>query len=269
MKTKPTRRTALLALLLLGALSATVALAAPLKVFAGSASKPPLEELAALYEKQTGVKVEVTLGGSGTTLSQMIMTKVGDVYLPGSDDFLDKAEEKGAVAKGPRHVVAYLVPAIGVQKGNPKGIKSLQDLAQPGLRVGIGAPKAVCLGDIALELLAQTRLSGKVTPNIVTHANSCEQVGALLRMKQVDAILGWDVFAKWAPDDIAIVQLPPELRKYRYIPAAVTKYAADPKAAQRFVDFLCSATGKAVFKKHGYTVTVPKGKLKHPAKGKR
>lgn len=234
-----------------------------IKVFAGSASKAPLEALAALYEKKTGTETELTFGGSGTMLSQMILAKAGDVYIPGSDDFMDKAEEKGVVAKGKRKVVAYLVPTIGVQKGNPKGIRGLEDLTHPGIRVGVGAPGAVCLGDIAVEIFAETRLTEKVKPNIVTHANSCEQVAAILRMKQVDAIIGWDVFSSWAPDDIQAIPLPAKLRKYRYIPAAVTDYATDPEAAQRFVNFLCSKTSKAVFKKHGYTISVPKSKLKH------
>lgn len=234
------------------------------KVFAGAASKPPLEELAKLYEKKTGVKVELTFGGSGTMLSQMIMAKAGDVYVPGSDDFMDKAEAKEVVAKGKRQVAAYLIPTIGVQKGNPKGIKSLEDLARPGIMVGVGVPEAVCLGDIAVEVFKETGLTEKVAPNIVTHANSCEQVAAILRMKQVDAVIGWDVFASWAPKEIETIPLPPKLRKYRYIPAAVTKFAEDPAAAQRFVDFICSRTGKAVFKKQGYTMEVPASKLKHP-----
>jgi len=240
---------------------------ATLKVFAGSASKPALEEIARLYHRKTGVTVELTFGGSGTMLSQMIMAKAGDVYIPGSDDFMDLAEEKGVVKKGSRRVVAYLVPVICVQKGNPKQIKGLEDLTRPGIRVGIGAPKAVCLGDIALEVFKDTGLAKKIAPNVVTHANSCTQVAALVRMKQVDAAIGWDVFAKWSPREIEAVPLPPKVRKYRYVPAAVSRYATDPAAAQRFVEFVCSKEGKAVYAKHGYTVALPAGKLKHHLTG--
>jgi len=234
-----------------------------IKVFAGSAVKPPLEEIASLYEKQTGMKVELTFGGSGTMLAQMILARQGDVYVPGSDDFMDKAEAKGAVHKGKRRLVAYLIPTICVQKGNPRHIQTLQDLTRPGIRVGVGAPGAVCLGDIAVEVFKEAGLTEKVKPNIVTHANSCEQVAAILRMKQVDAVIGWDVFSAWAPSDIQTIPLPAKLRKFRYVPAAVTRYATDPRAAGRFVQFLCSATGKSVFKKHGYIVTLTQGQLKH------
>ncbi|HEY3278614.1 MAG TPA: substrate-binding domain-containing protein [Syntrophorhabdaceae bacterium] len=49
-----------------------------LLVFAGAASKPPTEEAAKAFEKKTGVKVNVTFGGSGFVLSQMTLAKKGD-----------------------------------------------------------------------------------------------------------------------------------------------------------------------------------------------
>lgn len=73
------------ALVLAALVGATYARAAePLLVFAGAASKPPTEEAAALYERKTGVKVELVFGGSGYVLSQMKLARQGDVYFPGS-----------------------------------------------------------------------------------------------------------------------------------------------------------------------------------------
>jgi molybdate transport system substrate-binding protein len=37
-------------------------------VFAGAASKPPTEEVAKAFEAKTGVKVDISFGGSGTVL---------------------------------------------------------------------------------------------------------------------------------------------------------------------------------------------------------
>src|SRR5512138_569809 len=54
-----------------------------ISVFAGSASKPALDEAANLFEKRTGAKVYLTYGGSGTVLSQMELAKTGDLYIPG------------------------------------------------------------------------------------------------------------------------------------------------------------------------------------------
>lgn len=239
-------------------LSSFTATAKSIKVFAGAAGTPPIREVARLYERKYGVTVECAFGGSGTMLSQMLLAKQGDVYIPGSDDFMDLAERKGVVAKGKRKIVAYLVPVIAVRKGNPKGIRTLQDLTRPGIRVGIARPKAVCLGDIAVEIFRKAGLYDRIMRNVVTHAGSCSQTAAILKLNQVDVVIGWDVFAKWYPKDIEVISLPPHLTRWRYIPAAVTKFARDPKEAQRFVDFITSSIGKAIFKKHGYTIKPPK-----------
>lgn len=73
------------------------------------------------------------MGGSGALLSALEITKIGDVYIPSSPEFLILARQRGIVnftISQPR-ILAYLVPAIIVQKGNPKNITKLEDLARP------------------------------------------------------------------------------------------------------------------------------------------
>jgi ABC-type molybdate transport system substrate-binding protein len=66
-------------------------------IFAGSASKPPTEEAATAFEKKYGVKADVTFGGSGYVLTQMELAKMGDLYFPGSSDYMEVAKKKGIV----------------------------------------------------------------------------------------------------------------------------------------------------------------------------
>ncbi len=124
-----------------------------LLVFAGAASKPPTEEAAKVFEKKTGIKVDLVFGGSGFVLSQMMLARKGDIYFPGSSDFMELAKKKGAVFPETERDVVYLVPAINVRKGNPKKIHTLRDLARPGLRVAIANPEGVCVGLYAVETI--------------------------------------------------------------------------------------------------------------------
>src|SRR4030042_194717 len=87
-----------------------------LMVFAGAASKPPTEEAAKAFEAQTGVKVDVIFGGSGYVLAQMMLGKKGDIYFPGSSDFMETAKKKKVVYEETERKVVYLVPAINVRK---------------------------------------------------------------------------------------------------------------------------------------------------------
>lgn len=223
--------------------------------FCGAASKPAMEEAAEMFHKQTGVKVDLNFGGSGTMLSQMKLARRGDLYIPGSPDYMVKAEREGLVDPKTTRIVAYLVPAIGVQPGNPKGIKSLEDLAKPGLKVGIGNPESVCVGLYAVELLQRSKLLREVSKNIVTHASSCASTEALVAMKKVDAVIGWEVFSNWNPGKIQTVFLKPsDIPRLAYIPAAVSIYTANKAVSQKFIDFLVSGEGKKIFSKWGYAV---------------
>lgn len=122
-----------------------------LMIFAGAASKPPTEEVARIYKQKKGVGVQVTFGGSGFVLSQMNLARRGDVYFPGSSDFMEKAKREGLVFPETERIIAYLIPAINVQKSNPKKIESLKDLLKPGLRLAIADPESVCVGTYAVE----------------------------------------------------------------------------------------------------------------------
>lgn len=226
-----------------------------LTVFAGAASKPALEQLSKVYQQKTGTKVDITFGGSGAVLTQFSQEQYGDVYIPGSDDFMDKAEGKGAVEKDTRTVLVYLVPMICVPKGNPKGIKGLDDLAQDGLRVVIGDTKAVCLGAIAHEMLQKKGLWDSVQKRIVSFASNCEDVLNSLLLGEADAVIGWDAWPRQHPDSVEGIAVAKDLARPRNIPASVIKWSKQPDAAKAFIEFLISKEARMAFEENGYTVT--------------
>lgn len=223
--------------------------------FCGSASKPAMEEAAAAFEEETGIRVYLNFSGSGTMLSQMKISQSGDLYIPGSPDYMAMAEADGAIDPASVRVISYLVPAILVPEGNPENIRGLSDLARPGVEVGIGNPEAVCVGLYAVEILEYNDLLEEVRPNIVTHAESCAKTASLVALDSVDAIIGWRVFSAWHNTVDAVYLEPEQIPRLSYIPAAVSTYAQDRDSAERFIDFLVSEKGQAIFKKHGYLAT--------------
>jgi molybdate transport system substrate-binding protein len=225
-------------------------------VFAGAASKPPTEEAAKIFEKKTGVKVNLTFGGSGFVLSQMTLSKKGDIYFPGSSDYMELAKRKGLVFPETQKYVVYLVPAINVQKGNSKGIKLLKDLTQPGLRVAIANPEGVCVGLYAVEIIEKNfKPSEKAAfrKNLVNYTESCEKTATAISLKAADAVIGWRVFQYWDPERIQTIPLKKEqIPRIGYIPIAISKFTANRVLAQSFIDFILSDEGRAIFKKYHY-----------------
>ena len=224
--------------------------------FCGSASKPAMEEAAKAFTERTGINVYLNFSGSGTMLSQMKIAKEGDLYIPGSPDYMVIAEHDGVVNPGTAKIIAYLIPTIVVQPDNPKNIIELYDLANADIRVGIGNPESVCVGLYAIEILDHNNLLEEVGKNIVTYAESCSKTASLVALKSVDAILGWDVFPEWNPGTMEAVYLKPEqIPRIAYIPAAVSTFSKDSNNARKFQDFLASKDGQKIFSKWGYITT--------------
>lgn len=235
-----------------------------LMVYAGSASKPPTEEAAKLFEQKTGVKVDLIFGGSGTVLSQMKLAKQGDLYFPGSSDFMEKAKQEGLVYPETESKIVYLVNAINVQKGNPKGINNLKDLLKPGIKVAIANPETVCVGLYATEIIdnnftAEEKQAFK--KNLINYTESCDKTATAISLRTVDAVIGWRVFQYWDPEKIETIPLQKaQIARIGYIPIATSTFTKNKELAQQFIDFLNSTEGKAVFKKYSYFATPEEAK---------
>ena len=225
-------------------------------IFAGSASKPATEEIARLFQDKSGIPVDITFGGSGFVLSQMELAKRGDLYFPGSSDFMEIAKKKGGVFPETEKIVVYLVSSINVQKGNPKKIYRLKDLAREGIRVAIANPETVCVGTYAVEIIEKNLTPSekeRFKKNLVNYTESCEKTANVISLKAVDAVLGWRVFQYWDPDRIETIYLKPEeISRIGYIPIAISKFTQNKSLSQEFIDFLLSPTGKATFRKYHY-----------------
>ncbi len=149
--------------------------------------------------------------------------------------------------------MVYLVPAIVVPSGNPAGIRVLDDLARPGVRVGMGNPETVCLGLYGIELLEKNGLLEPVLRNVVTFAESCSSTANLAAMNQVDAILGWRVFHYWNPERMEFIPIEPgRIPRLSYIPIAVAAATKQPEAARAFIDFVLSPEGGEIYAEFGY-----------------
>jgi molybdate transport system substrate-binding protein len=227
-----------------------------LMIFAGAASRPPTEEIVKAFENRYGVKVDINFGGSGFVLSQMLLSKQGDIYFPGSSDYMEVAKRKNAVFPDTEKIVVYLVPAINVQKGNPKGIKNLKDLLKPALKIVMANPEGVCLGTYAVEIIEKNFTLLEKTAfrkNLVNYAESCEKTATVISLKLADAVIGWSVFEHWDPERIETVPLrSSEITRIGYIPIAISRFTKNKELSRKFIDFIISREGKAIFRKYRY-----------------
>lgn len=239
-----------------------------LTIFCGSANKPAMEEIAARFERAKQIKVHMILGGSGTLLSQIGLSKQGEIYLPGSPDYIAIGKRKKLLIEDSDSIVAYLVPGIITPADNPKNINNLDDLARPGVRVGIGNPESVCLGLYSIEILEKNLLLKKVMKHVVTFGGSCSKTANLAALSKVDAILGWRVFHFWNPERMEYIPIAPErISRISYIPISIPVYTKDINLSRAFIRFVLSPWGRSVYEKHGYITSLEKAREFAPQAG--
>ena len=223
--------------------------------FLGSATKPAMGMLIKSFSEKTGNEVTAMYGGSGKLLSQMKLSGKGDVYLSASSDFMEKAKKDGIVDPASEKIVAYLIPAINVQKGNPKRIRSIQDLTREDVELVIANPRFVCVGRYAVEIFEANDLSALIKPRIKSFAESGARTANTIAIGGTDAVIGWRVFEHWNAKKIQTVLLKPEeIPRISYVSIAVSRFSQKRALAKEFITFVVSPEGKQMFESRGYIV---------------
>lgn len=224
-----------------------------LQVFSSAGSKPAVDLICRQYQEKYGPVIEVTYGGGGEVLSQMALSRSGDIYISPEQKFMEAATEKQAILPETIRTVAYMIPVIAVQKGNPKNIRNLEDLAGTGVKVGITRQETTLLGKYAPEIFSRAGLYEKIRRNIVTEAARPDNLLTMLIMGQIDAGITWHFYQAQSPDKIENVYLLPEqLTGIGEMQVAVSAYSHDEKPVLKFLEFITSDEGKRIFKETGY-----------------
>ena len=219
-------------------------------VYSGAGLKAPMEEIGQIFTKKFSIDVQYTYGGSGMLITQMNLTRKGDVFIPGSTVEYNTAKNQGLV--GPYQLVAYHVPIIAVQKGNPKNITALQDFARPGLKIALGDVNATAIGKAGAKMFKKLNITDAVEKNVITRTPTINELVVLMNTGQADASLL--TLDNLDPSSMDSITIPTGLNEVLIVPVGITAFTANEASAQKFVDFVQSDEGKGVFQKHGFPV---------------
>jgi molybdate transport system substrate-binding protein len=140
-----------------------------------------------------------------------------------------------------------------VQPGNPKKIKTLQDLTKPGIRIGLGDPEAVAIGRAARETMVKAGGWEKAKKNVVMTAQNVSELSNAVKLKQVDAAIVWNaIAAMYNTKELATVTIPAKQAVCSPVPVGVVAYTKFPKEAKAYMEFLASPEATKIFLKHGF-----------------
>ena len=217
-----------------------------LTIFAAASLGAAFDELATGFEaRHPQLEVlPISYDGSSTLATQLIEGAPADVFASADEASMQKVVDAGLASGDELFASNTLV--IAVPKGNPGGVKVIEDLTAPGLAVVVCAPEVPC-GAASESLLADNAVT-------LTPASLEQNVTAVLTKVaagEADAglVYATDVRGR---DDVQAVQAagaPDVVNRY---PVVALDGAMNSDAAAAFVEFVLSPDGQAVLEGRGF-----------------
>ena len=229
-----------------------------LTVLAASSLTDAFGELSKTFEKQNpGVEVRQSFESSSTLLTQIQQGAPADVFASAAQDEMDTAINDGLVASEPAVFVKNR-EVIMVPKDNPANIRTLQDVAKPGVRLVL-AQEDVPAADYALEILEKANnkygstFKRDVLSNIISREADVRASVNRVVVADADATFGYaSDFTPDIRDRVELIGIPKDLNIVATYPIAAMKDAKSPQLAQQWVELVLSEEGQRVLKKWGF-----------------
>jgi sulfate transport system substrate-binding protein len=244
-----------------------------LSLVAYSTPKEAYAELIPAFRKTPegeGVEFTQSYGASGDQSRSVAAGLPADVVAFSLQPDVDKLVEPGKVPRdwsaGPeKGFVTNSVVVFAVRKGNPKGIRTWDDLVEPGVEVlepnpftsggarwNVMAAYGAQIAQGRSEQEAEKYLSD-LFGNVVVQDKSAREALQTFESGKGDVLLAYEneaIAAKQKGLDVDYVI--PDQTILIQNPIAVTASGRDKPAAKAFVDFLTSPEGQRIYASKGY-----------------
>jgi molybdate transport system substrate-binding protein len=215
-----------------------------LKVFAAASLTAAFTKIGEQYTAANGGdKVTFNFAGSQALATQIQQGAPADVFASADIPNMDNVKD---LVGTPQNFASNLL-AIVVEKGNPKGVKTLNDLASPDLKVVLAAEE-VPAGKYAKQILDKAGVS--VTP--VSQEDDVKAVVTKVSLGEADAGIVYVTDVTAGGDKVQGVDIPETQNVTATYPIATVKASEDQAGASAFMDLVLSAEGQQVLKEFGF-----------------
>lgn len=216
-------------------------LSGSVSIYAAASLRIAFDRIAAEFEAENpGVDIlPLVYDGSSTLARQIVEGAPADVFASADGKNMATVDDAGLVA-GSAELFASNTLVIVVPAGNPGGVTSLEDLADPGLSVVLCAPEVPC-GAASATLLS----NAGVTVQAVSVEQNVSAVLTKVAAGEADAGLVYRTDVVGRADVESLVPRGADEVVNRYPIAALTD-AIDPDAAAAFVAFVLGERGQAI-----------------------
>lgn len=222
------------------------ALSGGVVVFAAASLTEAFAAMAEAFESaHPQVSIVFNFGSSSGLATQLTQQGGGDVFASADPAQMKEVAEEHLLANEPR-VFARNRLQIIVPTGNPAGVATLADLADPDLKVVLAAEQAP-VGRYAKRALSKAG----VTVNPVSEAGDAKGVVGPVTLGEADAGIAYATDIS-AAEGAKGIDIPGEHNVEATYPIALTQEGAGNPVALAFFDFVLSDQGQRIMGDFGF-----------------
>lgn len=216
-------------------------------VFAAASLTESFNEIGELFQDENpSTDIVFNFGPSSGLATQIGEQGGADVFASADQANMRKVTDQNLLDGEPAVFVRNSLQII-VGPGNPKGIKTLADLAKADLKVVLAAPE-VPVGKYAREALTKAG----VTVKPVSEAVDVKGVVGPVTLGEADAGIVYATDVKAAGDKADGVDIAEESNVTAEYPIGLVKDAPNAPVGKAFIDLVLSDAGQKVLTDHGF-----------------
>jgi ABC-type molybdate transport system substrate-binding protein len=210
--------------------------------------RPAIEDTIIEFEKREGVEVSRVYNGCGILVAQMKAGQHPDAYFACDSEFMNQVPD---IFPEPIDVSQNEL-VILVQKGNPHGIKSLQDLSKPGLKVGVGHEKQCAMGWLTQNTFREAGVTTEIMENVKVQVPAGDMLVNQMQTGALDASVVYLSNAAGAGDSLEPIRIEGLKCSVATQPFAIAIDSPRSQTASRLFQKICSAESQSIFQAEGF-----------------
>ena len=219
-------------------------------MYCGAGLRQPVDKILAIYRKKTGENVIVEFGGSGQLISRFTASGEGDLFLAGSHFYTDKLHKACKLTAS--YPLVLHVPVVAVNRKSQDKVKKFEDLAKPGIRVGLGDPTAMALGRTAVNILERSGFKDSIIKNRIVSAATVKQLTLYVSLGNVDAAIIAKADAFQNKDKLVYFDIKKEWYSPEIVTMAVLNTSEKSGQAKKLAEYFSKPESMKIFSDYGF-----------------
>lgn len=223
--------------------------------YCGITMVKPITEMAKIIEDKYNCKIKISQGGSQDLYDSLKLSKKGDLYLPGSENYINANKKDGYFSD--KVYIGHNQAALFVHKGNPLKIKGLEDLTNEDIGSILCNPDSGSIGKMTKKLLISYKgedFFEESYDNTVEIGTDSRNLNNALIDNRADITINWKATALWSHNSkyIEVLPISEEFAPKKNLYINLLRFSKNKKIARAFMKFAISKEGQAIMKKYGF-----------------